>query len=89
MKKDFFELIQVLINIKDPKIMEFFLKDLLTPGEIEDISERLQIVRMLLEGIPQRKIAKELKVSIAKVTRGSRELQYGNKGFKTVLKQKT
>ena len=57
--------------------MEDFLKGILTPQEIEQLSLRLEIVKRLKRGEPQRKIAEDLKVGIATVTRGSRELKKG------------
>ncbi len=80
------DLVKTLTNIPDEAQMEAFLKDILTPGELEDIASRLQIARLLIQGMPQRAIAKKLKVSLAKVTRGSREIKYGHKGFLNTLK---
>ncbi|MBX7067329.1 MAG: trp operon repressor [Parachlamydiales bacterium] len=49
---------------------------LLTPEEREDIKTRVLIVRELVKGQkPQRQIAKDLGVSIAKITRGSNSLK--------------
>lgn len=81
------ELAQVIADIEDRKTAENFLSNILTPGELEEIAQRLQIVKMLLDGIPQRTITEKLGVSIATVTRGSRELKYGKDGFIKVLKQ--
>ncbi len=53
------------------------LADLLTPQELISISERLHIVKALVQGIPQRTIAHTLHVSIGKITRGSRVVKYG------------
>lgn len=58
-------------------LMEDFLAGILTPKEINELSQRLEIVKRLKQGQPQRQIADELKVGIATVTRGSRELQLG------------
>lgn len=52
-----------------------FLKGILTPKEIEEISTRLSIVKMLKKGVPQHQIAKKLGVGIATVTRGSKEIK--------------
>ena len=54
-----------------------FLEGILTPSELVDISQRLQIVILLKRGISQREIASKLGVGIATVTRGSKELQNG------------
>jgi TrpR family trp operon transcriptional repressor len=55
--------------------MEKTLRDLLTVGELADMANRLQIIEMLLQGIPQRQIADKLGVGIATVTRGSHHLK--------------
>jgi len=54
-----------------------FLEGILTPKELVDISQRLQIIKMLKNGDTQRSIAKKLEVGTATVTRGSKELQKG------------
>ncbi len=70
-------LIDTLLSIKTRKEMLDFLLGILTPYELEEIPTRLQIVKMLKEDIPQHVIAKKLKVGVATVTRGSKELQKG------------
>lgn len=79
------ELAETIVKIKSKKLAEDFLSNILTPAELEEISRRLQIVKMLKKGIPQRKIAKSLNVAIATVGRGARELKYGKAGFKNVI----
>lgn len=79
------ELLTVMIRIRNPKLLEAFLKDLLTPQELDEIITRWQIVKRLAVNIPQREISKELKVSISKITRGSRELLDPNGGFQKIL----
>ena len=76
----------LLAKIKDPRLMAEFLEDLLTPEEFNNIAVRWQLVKMLSKERPQRAISKELKVAIATITRGSRELQNPSGGFKKVLK---
>ena len=55
--------------------VENFFKELLTESEIKTLSKRWRILEMLQEGCTQREIAKELSVSLCKVTRGSRILK--------------
>jgi TrpR family trp operon transcriptional repressor len=76
------EFIDTLLQIENKKEMKEFLDGILTPQEMDDIPVRLQIVKMLKQGFPQRKIAAELGVGIATVTRGSNELKKGR--FKNV-----
>ena len=80
------ELAKVIADIDDEELAEDFLKNILTPSELEEISKRLQIVKMLNKGIPQREVAKKLAVSMGTISRGSRELKYGTNGFSKVLK---
>lgn len=55
--------------------IEYFISELLTESEMETLSKRWRILEMLSEGRTQRDIAKELKVSLCKVTRGSQILK--------------
>jgi len=78
-KKYLKELAETMIGIKEVKGMESFLHTILTPKELEEIEKRLQILKMLNKGVPQREVAEKLGVSIGTISRGSRELQYGDK----------
>ncbi len=66
---------------------EQLLTDILTPQELESLAERWQEIQMLAAGETQRDVAKKLGISISKVTRGSRQLQFGSGGFKLFLKK--
>lgn len=68
------ELIQHLLAIEEPDAMDAALDRLLTPAEYTEISKRLQIFKLLRDGVPHRKIAEQLGVGIATVSRGSRAL---------------
>lgn len=86
MPKDYTtELTDTIVSMKDRQTAKDFLKNILTPGELKEISKRLQIVKLLKKGMPQREIAKRLDVSIGTITRGSRELKYGAPGFKKII----
>ncbi|CAN5132337.1 hypothetical protein BH09PAT1_BH09PAT1_8280 [soil metagenome] len=76
------ELLGVLLAVKTKKELTNFLEGILTPKELEEIPMRLQIVKMLKKGIPQHQIAQELRIGIATVTRGSKEIQKGK--FKNI-----
>ena len=71
------ELSGILLTIKTVKEMNEFLRGLLTEGELAELLMRLQIVKKLKSGMSQQKIAKELGVGVATVTRGSKEIQKG------------
>lgn len=79
------ELADAVAEIKGRQEAKDFLKNILTPVELEEIVKRLQIIKLLKKGMPQREIAKKLDVSIGTITRGSRELKYGAPGFKKII----
>ncbi len=80
--REFDELAKTLLEIGNKDEMVDFLKGILTPKELIEIPNRLQIVKMLKRGISHHDIAGKLHVGVATVTRGSRELQKGR--FKNV-----
>lgn len=82
------EFINILGSIKDGKLRDAFLTDILTPQEYEEIVKRWQLVKQLNAGITQRQIAKNLQISLAKISRGSRMLLNKNGGFSQILKKK-
>ncbi|MCL1888789.1 MAG: trp operon repressor [Kiritimatiellaeota bacterium] len=51
------------------------LPEIFTPAELRDLALRLRLLRMLAGGVPQRKIAATLGISLCKITRGSRILK--------------
>ena len=87
MSKNFKDLYALFASVKTEKEAQMLLTDLLTPQEIISLQERWKIVQELHKGTPQRDIAKKLGVSISKITRGSRMLQYGMGGFAYFLKK--
>lgn len=71
---------------KDQQELDSLFWLLLTPKERSEISTRCLIVRELLRGEKtQREMAQELKVSIAKITRGSNFLKMIGKDLRSLL----
>jgi len=64
-----------------------FLEEILTPAEISTLSKRWRILKMLNEGFSQREIAKELQVSLCKVTRGAKILKDTNSICSKMIKK--
>lgn len=81
------ELSQLIPKIRNKNEAALFLKDILTAKELASIVERWQIVKMILKKVPHRKISKTLKVSIAKVTRGSHAVKKNKGGFRIMAKR--
>lgn len=76
------ELNALIASARNAREAGALLKELLTPAEYDELAMRWQIIRGLIEGETQRAVRDELETSIATVTRGARELKYGNGAFK-------
>ena len=74
-------LLETLARLDGVDEISLLLNDLLTPGEIEALTERWALMGLLLEGRSQRDVSAELGISITTVSRGSRQLKYGTGAF--------
>ena len=79
------EIAKLLAETNQHKLIQEFLESILTPAELVAISSRWEIVKMLDKGVSQRKIAKELHLSLCKITRGSKELKRENSPMKKMI----
>lgn len=75
------DLLEVLASMDDVTALERLLGDLLTYNEVESLQERWEIVKLLAAGHSQRTIRDALGVSVTTVSRGSKQLKYGEGGF--------
>ena len=71
----FEEVAEVLSSFKSSDEMRLFLRELLTPGEVYDITLRWKLLKLLADRMTQRKIAEDLRISLCKITRGSKILK--------------
>jgi len=86
MNEDYVEqLAELITKLKSPELAKAFLQNILTPSDLDEISVRLQVFKLLHKGLPQREVAKSLGVSIGTVSRGAREMKYGEAGIKVIL----
>ena len=81
------DLYRLFASVQGEEEAKLLLQDILTPQELASVAERWQLIRALDAGLPQRDIAKKLKISISKITRGSHMLQYGKGGFRVFLER--
>ena len=63
-----------------------FFEDLCTIAEIKAMSQRLKVAQMLHDGCCYQDIVIETGASTATISRVNNALQYGNDGYKSVLK---
>ncbi|MDR2135482.1 MAG: trp operon repressor [Treponema sp.] len=79
------ELALALAKTDDAALIGNFLRGILTPAETADIAARWALVKDLEAGRSQREIAKNLGISLCKITRGSRELKKPDSAFRRML----
>lgn len=88
MKKDAYpELFKALSGLSNVKEVETVLNDLLTKKEVGILAQRLQIVKGLMAQMSHRTVAKSMKVSISKVTRGVQAVKKSKGGFAKIAKK--
>lgn len=85
-KKNIKEISNVLSKINDAEFIERLFDELFTEKELRNLSSRWEIVKLLDKGVTQRKIAKDLHLSLCNITRGSKELNKKDSAMKRILK---
>lgn len=80
-------LCSALLRLRTTEEMADFLRDLCTLQEIEALSSRWAVVRLLDQGLPYRQIALATGVSTATITRINQWLQHGTGGYRLVLRR--
>jgi len=83
------EIAEALTHLRDTGLIDRFLREILTPRELHDISARWELVKRLDRGDSQRLVASELGLSLCKITRGSRELKKEDSALKKVIRYYT
>ena len=74
------------LKLKTEQEVADYLRDLLTIKELEEFSNRLEMARLLKQGMSYKSISKKLKVSTTTVTRTAHWLFRGCGGYQKVLK---
>lgn len=79
------KLAKTLVEIKNEKDMLNFLRDIATLEELESLSSRLEVAKMIGKGMPYRTIAQKTGVSTATITRIAHWIKHGEGGYRTIL----
>lgn len=82
--RDFFKAILLLEN--EEECFNFF-EDICTVKELQDISQRLEVARMLKSGKSYQNVSKETGASTATISRVNRCLTYGSGGYRCLLEK--
>lgn len=75
MKADLKDIIRVFTGITKPAEMEALFEEIFTEAERRDLASRWGLMKDLKSGLSQRKIAKKRRISLCKITRGSKILK--------------
>lgn len=87
-KLDFlFDLVNAFSIVKTPIDTANFIQDVLTAGEIRNLSVRLRIAKLLLAGKTYEEIGEETKASSATITKVNAWINRGGAGFKGVIQK--
>ncbi len=82
--KEFFK---ALLLLETEEECRDFFEDICTVKELQDISQRLEVARMLDDGKSYQVVSKETGASTATISRVNRCLVYGSGGYKKILEK--
>jgi TrpR-related protein YerC/YecD len=84
----FGELVAALVGVDDPRTMTALLKDLCTTNELDAMGQRLQVARLVSDGVPYQEISRRTGASTTTVTRVAHWVHYGEGGYRSVLSKR-
>lgn len=79
---ELFEVITLLENVEE---CAGFFRDLCTISELEAMSERWAVAKLIEEGMPYRRISEVTGASTTTITRIAHWLKYGEGGYRAML----
>jgi TrpR-related protein YerC/YecD len=79
------ELFATILSLKSRAEVESFFRDLCTLAELETISHRWAVAKLLDQGLPYLEIAQRTGASTATVTRVAHWLRHGEGGYRLAL----
>lgn len=79
------ELFDAILSLKSREECYRFFGDLATIRELEVLSQRLEVAKMLKSGYTYKVIEEKTKSSTATISRVRRSIDYGYDGYKIVL----
>ena len=79
------QLFRAILLLKNEKEGYSFFEDLATINEVKELSQRLEVARMLNDDSTYEEIANKTGASSATISRVKRCLNYGADGYKLIL----
>ena len=83
----FDELVSAFVRLRNPDVVAAFLRDLCTTNELDAMSQRLLVARLVNDGLSYQEISRRTGASTATVTRVAQWLHHGEGGYPAVLKR--
>ncbi|NNN01145.1 MAG: hypothetical protein HKL86_04865 [Acidimicrobiaceae bacterium] len=84
----FDELVSAFAGLRKSEATAAFLRDLCTTTELDAMGQRLQVARLVDEGVAYQEISRRTGASTATITRVAQWLHHGEGGYRAVLKWK-
>jgi TrpR-related protein YerC/YecD len=78
-------LYRALLSLQTLEECDAFLQDLLTPGELEDVIQRLEVAYILAQGGTYEAAAEQTSASATTISRVRRALYRGAGGYRMLL----
>lgn len=85
--EDTASLFEAVLSLQTTDEAAAFFRDLCTLRELNDLSHRWAVARLLEEGLPYREISERTGASTATVTRINQWLQHGAGGYRLALER--
>ncbi len=82
------ELLDAIVDLDDRAVASRFMRDLCTLGELHDLAQRWQIVRLLADGHHYGEVSRLTGASTATVTRIAQWLHHGTGGYREALERR-
>ena len=79
------QLFDAILELENRDECYSFFTDVATVGEIQALSQRLEVARMLRNGVTYEDIVDKTGVSTATISRVKRALEYGEDGYNIIL----
>ncbi|MDE2281792.1 MAG: helix-turn-helix domain-containing protein [Actinomycetales bacterium] len=83
----FDDLVDAFVGLRERDTVAAFLRDLCTTNELDAMGQRLQVARLVDEGLPYHEVSRRTGASTATVTRVAHWLRYGEGGYPVVLRR--
>ena len=84
-KRHLNELYEAILSLETLEECDCFFEDICTIQELEAMSQRLQVAKLLKEGLSYSEVNKQTGASTATICRVGKCINYGNGGYEMVI----